>query len=611
MTNPMTDLLRRARTGAALATAAALTLASGVYADVAEYIPADALAVLKGNDMQRVSDDVAALSREWGLDQFDPAFADPLGAFKEQTGINQGVDFAGDVGLYLPKGADYDADVLPHVLLVPIDDFEAFRANFEDEQEAGEGLFQVTMKGMDEPVFLADYGDYAAISPLKELLGQKPKNAIEFAGPTGERVEGRDLVLYANFKELGPALKRAIEEEGAFEDGLAEFEENFDEEVPEQFRAYKPVARAGIKQVYAIAESFLRDAEAATVSLEADPEAGIGANVVAQFKEGSYLANAFGDVKATDDSLLAGLPTGTYLATGGAVNDAELGTKLFDDVFGPVVAELGNVEAPGAETLAELADAAKMLISASESSTQGYLAPATPGMGGGALVQQINIQRGDADAILDITREFADATPKLLREFSQAAEVPEGEMPDVSVQVEEDAKTVAGVSFTKLSTQLPQDDPMQQMASNMIFGPEGQTQYLANLDDKVLAVSGLSDPQIEQAVAAARAGDAPLADAPGMAAIVRNLPKERSAVAYVHVAELARTGLGFAQAFGQAPPVQIPENLPPVGLTFGPAEDSIEIAAFVPKDLVGAMIVTALQVQQGAAGQGGAPQGGL
>ncbi len=56
--------------------------------------------------------------------------------------------------------------------------------------------------------------------------------------------------------------------------------------------------------------------------------------------------------------------------------------------------------------------------------------------------------------------------------------------------------------------------------------------------------------------------------------------------------------------FGQAPPVRIPENLPPIGIAVGPEENSLQISTFVPKDLVSAMIVTALEVQQAQGGGG-------
>ena len=601
----MTTLLARARRGAAVAAAATLTLATGVYADVADFIPSDALAVLKGTDVQQVNDDVAALAREWGLDQFEPAFADPLAAFQEETGFREGIDFAGDVALYLPKNVDFDDDTPAHVLLVPISDFDAFRGNFDNSEEVGDGVFKVEMNG--EPLYVADFGDHAAVSPVQDLVSGKPEQTMQFDGPTGQKIGERDLTLYANFAELGPMLQKAIDEEGGVDAALEEFGAEFADEVPEAMQAYRPVIEAGIRQAFAAAQGFLRDADAATVSVEFDPENGVGANVIAQFKDGSYLANTFGEILTETDNPLAGLPMGTYLAFGGGSADKDATLKLFEDLVGPAVEELREVDAPASDVFVEFVDAAKKAIEATEGQTFGYFAPAGA-MGGGPLVQVVNIQRGDADALLEVARETAKLTPTLLSELQQVEGVEEAEVPEIEVVFTEDAREVAGVSFAKLTTDTGQDDPMVAMMTNMIFGPEGQTSYLGTVDGKLLTVSGLTDQQIEEVIAAVQAGDSPMTDAPGVGNVRDQLPDAATAVAYIQVGELARAGLGIAQAMAQAPPVQIPQDLPPVGVTLGPADDSIEIAAFVPKDLVSAMIVTALQVQGGAQG---APEGGL
>ena len=183
------------------------------------------------------------------------------------------------------------------------------------------------------------------------------------------------------------------------------------------------------------------------------------------------------------------------------------------------------------------------------------------------------------------------------------------EMPEASTSFEENAKEVAGVSFAKTSTQLPQGDMMQTMISNFAFGPEGPSGYVGVINDETMvAVGGLSDEQITTVVEAAEAGESPLTDKPGMDLMAKHLPEQQSAVFFWDVAETARAGLGALQAFGQAPPVQIPQDLPPVGVAAGPDEDSLRIGILVPKDLVSAAIATSMQFEQG---MGGPPDQGL
>lgn len=595
---------RTTRTALTLAAAGIATvLAAPAWADVADVIPADALVVIKANNIQNVSDDIAALAREWGLDQaVDPAFADPIGTFKQETGMEAGIDFAGNGALYLANG-DMEGDMPPMVILIPITDYQAFLGNFEDVRQE-DGLDVANMPGGDSPTYFANWGEYAAMSPDANLVRAKPMQTMTFAGPTGGQLEERDLTLYANFAQLGPMLMAAMEEEGGKEKALAEFSAGFDEDAPDSVKPYKPVIEAGISQFFAVAESFFRDADAATVSLEIDPEAGVSSNVIAQFKPNSYLANLFGGINASGDSLLDGLPKGKYLMFGGSVGDPEASAQLFNDLAGPVVAELEQVE--GGELQDMLMDyvaSISSMVEASESARFGLFTP-PPGLGGGALIQQVTIQSGDAQAMMDATRNLAEMMPKMMAEFGALAGAPAGQMPAVGVEFTENAKSIAGVNFSKIETQLPMDDPQMAMIMNMVFGPDGQSQYMAVVGDSLVNVSGLNDQQMTEVVNAVKAGDDPLANAAGVSMVNDNLPGERSAVMYFQLAEFARTGLGYLQMFGQAPPVRIPENLPPIGIAVGPEENSLQISTFVPKDLVSAMIVTALEVQQAQGGGG-------
>ena len=78
-----------------------------------------------------------------------------------------------------------------------------------------------------------------------------------------------------------------------------------------EMEKFGPVIDAAIDQLFMAGQSFLRDADAAAVSLNlSDP--GVSFGVVAQFKPDSYLANLFGKVKTTDKSLLGG-PAGGHL----------------------------------------------------------------------------------------------------------------------------------------------------------------------------------------------------------------------------------------------------------------------------------------------------------
>ena len=104
------------------------------------------------------------------------------------------------------------------------------------------------------------------------------------------------------------------------------------------------------------------------------------------------------------------------------------------------------------------------------------------------------------------------------------------QLEQAGVTVTQTPRRSRGVSFTKVASDGGAGgDPMQAMAMNMLFGPEGQTQYVAALDGTYMTVSGLSDDQIAKVIAAAREGDAPLLSAPGVDQVGDKLPGERSA----------------------------------------------------------------------------------
>ena len=87
-------MLRQQRFGlGALASSAAalgivFTFGSGrASAQVLEQVPADAAVVIKVKSLSDVSGKIAALAQQWGLAGMNPAMADPLAAFQQESGI--------------------------------------------------------------------------------------------------------------------------------------------------------------------------------------------------------------------------------------------------------------------------------------------------------------------------------------------------------------------------------------------------------------------------------------------------------------------------------------------------------------------------------------------
>jgi hypothetical protein len=634
-------------------------LATTADADVASVIPADALVVIKTGSLEKVASDFTALATEWGLTELEPDLRDPIASFKEESGFEEGIDFAGEFAFYLPAGADFEnQDEPPVVALVPITDFQAFLTNFntaeqdgnvyivtieapgmngggdpelmleEDagaefgdamQDEMGEDVVELEMEGElmmegnGEQVFVVDYGDYAAISSARQFVGEKPAQTLQLAGATGEQFAEQDVTLYANFRELGPALNGLLEENDARGEIAKAIDEAFeDEEMPEMFRMFRPVADAAVEQGLKAFDTFMTEADAATVAVDLDPAAGIRSAIVAQFKPESYLATTFDkqfDVEG--DALLKGLPEGRYLVYGGSNTNPQANLELWDDVAGPILDAIKQVEG-GDELKALLTDGAEQLrktLGATEFQRFGLMAPAgRPGQS--ALVQQVQLSGGDAEQLQASAREIAELTPRAMQMVQNMAaqemgEEEAAEMAEMLPEVEfvEGEKDVAGVSFDAIRTTTP-GNMQAQFVNNMIFGPGGQVTYLANVDGTLVSVAGLTDAQIEQVVESVRGGDAALAGSAGVEMVNQYLPENRTSVFYVDLGQAAKTGLEIAAGFNLLPPVEVQDGLPPFALAVAPAENAVHIVTIVPKDLVSAMIVTSLQVQQAAGGGG-------
>ena len=101
---------------------------------------------------------------------------------------------------------------------------------------------------------------------------------------------------------------------------------------------YVPVAKALINQLVNVADSFLRDAQAATVGISFG-ENGINSTVMAEFEPSSYIGTAAKGLKNSDASMLTGLPAGKYLVFGGGIIPDEDKPKLealgVSGIFGP------------------------------------------------------------------------------------------------------------------------------------------------------------------------------------------------------------------------------------------------------------------------------------
>ena len=597
--------MKRTRLSAAAAACVAVLLACTLArADVLEQIPSDALVVLKVNHLKATSDKVAKLANDLGVAQMFPPMADPLGFLQQQVKMTNGVNPTGDLAfVYLNAeqfGGDWEKSM---VILIPVSDYNAFVGNWTDAQTDG-AVSQVKMGESDEPGFISNWGSYAALSPKREVVANKPSNpGIKFPGVTSKELAGKDAIVVANFKTLGPMLQPKLRENR--EKWLAEMERGMANDP--QSAKFAPVAKAVVNQMLNVADGFLGSTDAAMYGISLTND-GILTSLVAEFKPDTYAGNLVSQTKNTADLKLAGLPPGKYLFFGGSISDPEATNRVLDDLAQPILREVLAL-GPEFKAAQDYYDGLKMYVGASTGSSVGLMAP-TGALGAESLIQGVNIQRGNAKQMLDGYKKMMESQQAIMTALGMPAE-------QMKMTYTQGAKTVAGVTFDAMKSEFNFDpnDPSSGQAQqfmNMLYGPNGATVMLGVLDEKTLVQAiGLKDEALNSIVTSAKGGQAPLADLPAVRSVAGNLPKDNAAIFFVPVDEIVNTGLNYAKQFGVPVQIQLPPDLPPVGFAIASDGTAMRFDTFIPSQLVQSLVAAGMQAAMQMQGGGGGGGGGL
>jgi hypothetical protein len=531
-----------------------------------------------------------------------PPLADPLAFLQVQAGMQQGLDTAGEFAFVMLDpatiaGAQGPEDAL--LVLVPITDIKSFLANWPQAKSEGD-VTAINIQG--DTSYVAPWGKYAAISPNRAALAAKVSGSPGLTAPatTAKELSGKDIILFANMTSIRGKLLPEVQQGRQMI--LTQMQAALANEP--QMAKFSAVIKAAMNQLMNAVETYLNEAQAATVGISLVPE-GINATVMTEFSPGSYLGQLTTSMKGTEASMLNGLPAGKYLFYGGSVGDPASSNKLLSDLADPIVTELLAV-GPEWAIVKEYADALKQYISATRTSTFGMVAP-QGALGTEALFQIVALQGGDVQAMKDANTKMIAAQSKLVN----LIQIPNA--PAVAPVHTPNAKVIDSVQLDSLVTKIEMNpnEPMamqQAQIMNLVYGPQGAVVYYGIAGDKMVVFSGLTEPVMASTIAAVKANSAVLSQESGVQAVSNQLPKQRLGVLYVNVGEIATTSLNYARQFGLALPVMLPPDLPPIGVSVATESTAMRIDAHVPTVLVQSLIAAGLQAQMQM--QGGPPPGG-
>lgn len=580
--------------------------------DVIESMPDDAIVGMKVANLARTSGKFAKLCKDFGVDQFEPSLKDPLGALKTQLKVSKGLREDGEMGLVVLMPQKENAEVPPvrapndmaaaeeaeeampmhHnpnepgvIILVPVTSFDEFVANFDGAKTEG-GVATVRIAGERKPTYIGNWGEYAALSPTQKLVAAKPTKTLKLNGVAAKESARQDALVYANFAKITPEVMPDLDK--ALEKAIAELDRQ--KELPEKWR---PLIKTSVTQMFGAARAFLRDADSAVMGVNIS-DAGVNTSVLAEFKPDSYLGKFTASLKGTDQPLTIGLPATKYLAWGGSAIDPTPVASAVDDFTKPIVEELNKIE--GQENARQVASDMLAAIKANRGTAFGMPTPTK--LGEDAIFQQVAIYNGGGAE----TRKVMNSAGSLINQILADVKMPEGQAKPVFT-ITPNARTIEGVAFDTWKFEPPAepDNPAAaqvEMMMGLMYGKQGMSYSFAQLpggNDFILG-SSASDATIAMFIKSHQAREDNLSKLEHVKVVANELPKVRIYEAYIALDEMVTTGVGVAGQMGMPVPLQLPPDLPPVGMTMGTEGSAMRMDAHIPTTTVSALIAAGMQV---------------
>ena len=576
-----------------------------VHAQVLDQVPSDALVVVKINHVDQTSAKLGELMQALGVVEFAPTMADPLGALQTKGGFTNGLDKTGEAAIVVVNGPwtnGQNSDNAPVVILLPVSDYKAFLTNTTVTAVDGD-ISTVRVKDKMQDIYVANWGAYAALSPTKDNLAKKP-DGLKPSGMAAKQLAEKDAVIFINM----PAVK------GVLLPKLQENREKIIAKVKEGMAAANAANPSNgalmdtlMNEVLDAAQYLLQDTQAITLSFSFS-KTGVNETMLAEFAPDSYMGKLALQVKETDGPLLTGLPAGKYLFYMGGIQDPQVALQVFNDITAPFSKTLADMGDQG-KTIQSAIDSYRDAFSSIQGSTFGMVAPSGP-IGQGALFQFVGVYKADAEKLKAAQVQQLQVQNELMKAFGAKGTA------GMTTNVVPNAKTIDGVSFDQIRLQFnmagntPQQMQMNQMM-NIMYGPGGFSMYTGVVDPKTLLFgSGLSDDFLGKAVESVKSGADPVGESDAVKLVDAELPKNRSVVAYIPLDVIVSTAVGYAQQFGMPLPVQLPPNLPPIGVSAGADGSALRIDGHVPTQLVQSLIQAGMQFYLQHGGGGAQPNGG-
>jgi hypothetical protein len=530
---------------------------------VMDRIPADALVVVATPSLERLDKSAQTLNGLVNAPTPIPSLRETLA----MGGMKEGVDLTKSAALVVMPG-DMEAEQPPIVVLVPTTDYAAFLSNFDAKPGAAGAIVEAEVHG--EPAYFRDLGNgYALMSPMRpvaEAFTAQPGNAKaheQALGPSNRKIaDEADLVVIANIAGLRPLIEPKIE--GALEEMVANSPMAMMGQVPDTTGAAE------------IATAFVQQTRTAVAGLRVDGT-GVAVDLGAQYIEGTFLANAFAG-GGQSGSLLSRLPamsTGYFFA---------FAADLSNPAVKQVMTKIGEMQQKQAAA-AGAPDMPPGMVAAQIQAMDGAatVIGASPGaiMGMGLMINSVSYWKSS-----DPAKSLAATREALEKMNGQGAE-------GVVFQTTytQGASTVNNVPVDAWEIRLGGDvgnSPEMAQGMAFMFGPQGgPAGYIAATKDGVVQTYSKNPILMGEALKAAN-GEGGLGADEMIKLVQARLPEGRMAEAYIGMKSIMDTAKGLLAMLGGIN-IDVPEQLPPVGMGLAGSNGAARAALFVPAPVIKAV----------------------
>ncbi len=579
-------------------------------------VPADAWGVVGVNDLEQLDSEVMRLGQRLGL----PIFFAPSGLLQMGLGITQGFNPSGGIAVIVLNAQKYPGAAgwpmasgmpVPAVLALAAAEPEALIQSLNGKPaEDAENMFSVSLQ--NQPVFAAVKGGFVLIGPdvdvLKDLTAKgaaATQMAMAALKPAFTKyVTSSNLFVYVNARPVlatyGPVLKGLLAFAAAAAQGAGH------EEGP---GAAAGPAMATMLSTYIDILSKQLDKVLIFANLEPN---GLHLSGLVTFQPDTLLSKVFAAARPTGRPLLAGLPGGTFvLAAGSEQTGQEYAKPLADLFMKPYMDAMRASENPAlaaaAEQQAKMMDVRIQLAKLQQTAQAGvYVLPKTQeAMLGLLLVGRFT----DAVKAYDLIKQNVKSQVDMVVEQQPRAK----EFLDLVTYTPE-VETVEGakvdtllLDLTKASELLsvPEEKVAEVIkAVKVLLGPDGLKARVALTEKSITVTLGGGQTFLKEALAAAKAGKAPVATQPAVTKVTDRLPKDRLGVLYLSVENLLRVVDHMGKVVAdEGLPFQVGETSAPLVVALIGDPLGLHGTVYVPTELAVSIkgMVTQAMMQQRAA----------